>query len=223
MLNSAEYWMNMNLSERVNYMVGYSQGVDTGVDVADQYQGSIYETFLNSSSDYRKFLIKSSELLYKQEKNRIIDWKSMLLVACSKAEEAHSGTVENQINKLRKLLKPYYDHKKHKPGDYWLQISNSDRSKYLDGLIDGIKTGIHIFDDNHLKLKNLFEGLFNTGSEIGLVSEIVTQIYQNPVNRNINFQCLFPVAYLKFSGKRDEEIEEELKALRMDVEGKPVS
>jgi len=212
--SSGDYWLQLSQSQRVNYLVGYVQGVDTGVDVAPQYKGTIFESFLYSSEKLKSSMLKRTTKLYQNRLNRIVDWKSMLLLACSELEGESKDIVEERLRIMRELLGEHFGEKYTKPGDYWLLLSQSNRGAYLEGLIEGIRTGIFLKEQNNEKTLNLYEELFNVGSEIEAIAGIVTNLYKNPANRIIDYRLLFPIAFLKFKKTEEATIRKLLKDLR---------
>ena len=209
-----DYWLQLSQSQRVSYLVGYVQGVDTGVDVAPQYKGTIFESFLYSSEKLKSSMLERATELYQNRLNKVIDWKSMLLLACSELEGESKDIVEERLRMLRALCGFHFAKKDKKPGDYWLLLSQSDRRAYLEGLIEGIRAGIFLKEQQDRRMLDLYEGLFNVGSEIEAVAGIVTNLYKNPANRIIDYRLLFPIAFLKFNKTDKATIEKLLKDLR---------
>ena len=212
--SSGDYWLQLSQSQRVNYLVGYIQGVDTGVDVAPQYKGTIFESFLYSSEKLKSSMLERATELYQNRLNKVVDWKSMLLLACSELEGESKDIVEERLRMMRELLGEHFGKKDKKPGDYWLLLPKSDRGAYLEGLIEGIRACVFLKEQQDERRLTLFEGLFNVGSEIEAVAGIVTNIYKNPVNRIIDYRLLFPISFLKFNKTEEATIEQLLGDLR---------
>lgn len=210
-----DYWVRMSKSQRVNYLVGYSQGVDTGVDGAPNYKGSVFDKFLNSTKEQRTLILNKATELYKGNENRVIDWKSILISAFSELNGESNEIIEERLLAMRALLEPHLGQKENKPGDYWLLLTQTDQRMYLEGLISGIRTGIVIDQQNDSELKAHYEGLFNTGVHIERVADIVTAFYERPSNRIITYRFLFPIAYLKFSKVEESIINKKLEELRV--------
>lgn len=211
---SGDYWLQLTYSQRVNYLVGYVQGVDTGADVASQYKGSIYELFLYSSGKLKSSMLERATELYEDRSNRVVEWKSMLLLACSELEGESKDIVDERRRILKEVFGEYYGKKDKKPGDRWLLISQSDRGAYLEGLIEGVRAGIWLKEQQDEKALVLYEGLVNVGSDIEAVAGIVTNLYKNPANRIIDYRLLFPIALLKFRKIEEPAIERNLEDLR---------
>lgn len=209
-----DYWLRLTKSQRVNYLVGYIHGIDTVISVDLPYKGTWVEDFLYSSQKLRIAILRRATELYKEKANRVIDWKSMLFLACMELGGETKDIIQERLLTLRRLLKPYFGEKNKKPGDCWLLIPEADRLMYLEGLIEGIRTGIIVKEQQDLKTKALYEGLFNIGEEIWKIADIVTEFYRDPENRIIDYRFLFPVAFLKFTKAEESSIKEMLKELR---------
>ncbi len=209
-----DYWLSMTESQRVSYLVGYSQGVDTGVDVSLHYKGSIYNMLLNSNKKQRSSILNRATELYKKNENSIIDWKSMLITAFSEINGESKDVVENRLLEMRILLEPHLGRKEKKPGDYWLLLPQKDRIIYLEALIDGIRTGILIEEQKDSELKFYYEGIFNSGLHIERIAEVVTKFYREQSNIIIEYRFIFPIAYMKFSKAKDSIIRKKLEKLR---------
>lgn len=74
-----DHWLRLIQSQRINYLVGYTQGADPAIDVAKQYKGTVYEDLLFSSQKLKKGIIDRITKLYENKENKMILWKSMIL------------------------------------------------------------------------------------------------------------------------------------------------
>jgi len=209
-----DYWLQLTQSQRVNYLVGYVQGADPATDLAQQYKGTVYESLLYSSQKLRKAITERVTELYQNRNNRMIDWKSMLLLACSELEGESRDIVEKRLMMFRELFMQQFGPNYTIAGDYWLSLPQTCRYMYLKGLIEGIRTNIIFAEQQNSDMKAFYESLVNVGSEIDKISDIVTDLYSNPSNKIIDYRFLFPIAYMKFIKMGNPEIEKHLKQLR---------
>lgn len=209
-----DYWLQLTHSQRINYLVGYTQGADPADDLAKQYKGTVFEDLLYSSQKLRKEIIKRVTRLYKDKKNKMILWKSMILLVCSELEGESKDIIEERLLMFRKLYIQHFGQDYTRAGDYWLSLSENDRYIYLEGLIEGIRTNIILGEQGVLETKPIYEGLVNVGSEIIKIADIVTAFYKIKENRIIDYRFLFPIAYMKFINYDDSPIEKNLKKLR---------
>jgi len=209
-----DLWLQMSKSQRVSYLVGYIQGVDTGVDVADVYDGIMYEDLFNPSPKFRGAILKRTTKLYKNEENRLVDWKSMILLAYLELQGESRDIIKMRLQMVKEMETPYLGKKKTKQGDYWLQLSQGDKWVYLDGLIEGIQIGLHLEKQQNSRLINLYNDIFNLGENIGELADVVTEIVKDEINKNIEYQFLFPLAYMKYTKIEESVIKEFLKEIR---------
>jgi len=213
-----DLWLQMSKSLRVSYLVGYVQGVDTGVDVADVYDGIMFEGLFNSSPKFRGAILKETTELYKDKENRLVDWKSMILLSYLELQGESKDIIEMRLRMLKESLDPYFGKKKIKQGDYWFQSSQGDRWVYLDGLIEGIQLGMHIEKQKDTRIITLFDGIFNLGEEIEAVADVVTEIVNDEANRKIAYRFLFPLAFMKYSKTEESVLNKFLKEIRKKME-----
>lgn len=213
-----DYWLNMNESQRVSYLVGYVHGIDTGRSVANKYDGILYEDFFNASPEFKRAILEKTTELYENENNRLVDWKSMIFFAYLELQGENKDILKMRIQMAKEILEPYLGKKKIKQGDYWLQSTQGDRRVYLDGLIEGIQIGMHLEKQKNSRLINLFDDIFNLGEDIGAVADVVTEIVKDEVNRNIEYQFLFPLAYMKYSKTEESIVKEFLKEIKHKIE-----
>jgi len=209
-----DYWLQLTESQRINYLVGYVQGADPAVDVSKQYKGTVFEDLLYSSQKLRKGIIKRVTKLYENKKNKLIIWKSMILLVCSELLGESKDIVEERLLMFRELYRQHFGQKYTRAGDSWLSLSQTDRHMYLKGLIEGTRTNIILGEQQHSDIKALYEGLVNVGSEIIKVADIVTYFYRTKANRIIDYRFVFPLAFMKFSEAEDSSIEKLLKDLQ---------
>ena len=190
-------WLKMDKAEQINFLVGYTQGTETGFDISEYYKNSITEKFLNINNIQKREVIETANLLYQKEENQVIDWKSILIVSFSLNQGEDERIIEYQLEVGRQLIG---NQLKVKAGEYWLKLPNKYKLKYLNGLLEGIKTGIYIMENNITDLKHQYEGIFNTGSNIDGIVDKVSTIYRNTKNQEISYRYVFPAAYLMYLG-----------------------
>jgi len=209
-----DYWLKLTQSQRINYLVGYVQGADPAEDLAKQYKGTVFEDLLYSSQKLRKGIIKRVTKLYKNKKNKVILWKSMIVLVCSELEGESKDIVEERLLMFRKLYGQHFGQKYTRAGDSWLSLSQTDRHMYLEGLTEGIRTNIILGEQQDSDVKALYEGLVNVGTEIIKIADIVTYFYKIKANRIVDYRFLFPIAYMKYINIDASSIEENLNQLR---------
>ncbi len=209
-----DYWLQLKKSQRVNYLVGYAQGADPADDLSKQYKGTVFEDLLYSSQKLRKRIITRATELYKNKKNKVILWKSIILLVCSELEGESKDIVEERLLMFRELYSQHFGQEYTRAGDSWLSLSQTDKHIYLEGLIEGIRTNIILGEQQASEIHPYYEGLVNVGSEITKVSEFVTHFYNIKANRIIDYRFLFPIAYMRFINIDESSIENNLKQLR---------
>ena len=207
-------WLRMTKSERVNYLVGYVHGVDTIVTADEDYKGTVVEDILYSSQKLKKAILKRVTELYRNKANRGIFWNHMLLLACMELEGESRDIVEQRLVMFRSFAESYFGKGYEKPGNSWLLLPQADRSMYLKGLIEGIRTGIILREQKDSRTITLYEDLFSVGAETETVADIVTGFFKDPANRIIDYRFLFPVAFMKFKKAEESAIKELLNELR---------
>jgi len=211
---TGDHWLQLTQSQKINYLVGYAQGADPAIDVAKQYKGTVYEDLLYSSQKLKKGIIERVTKLYENKENKMILWKSMILSVCSELEGESKDIVKKRLQMFRDTYTQHFGKEYTRAGDSWLSISQTDRYRYLEGLIEGIRTATILGKQWDSDMKLIFEGLVNVGSEITQIADIVTSFYKIKANRIIDYRFLFPVAYMKFKGVDNSFIEDNLKQIR---------
>ena len=209
-----DHWLQLTQSQRINYLAGYAQGADPVIDVAKQYKETVYEDLLYSSQKLKKGIIGRVTKLYENKKNKMILWKSMILLACAELEGESKDIVKERLQMFRYMYTQHFGKEYTRAGNSWFSISQADRYMYLEGLIEGIRTAKILGKQWDPDMKLIYEGLVNVGSEITKIADIVTSFYKIKANRIIDYRFLFPSAYMKFKGIDNSFIENNLKQLR---------
>lgn len=194
-----DVWLQMSESQRISYLIGYVQGVDTGVGVAEDYDGIMYGGFFNSDTEFRNVILKRTTELYKDKENRLVPMLHMILLAYLELQGEPKSVIEIRLQAAKEISEPYLGKKKVKQGDYWLQWSQENRQVYLDGLIKVIQLGIYLGKHNDSKIIALFDSIFNLGEEIWVKTDVVTEIVKDEKYKDIYHKYLFPLAFVKYS------------------------
>lgn len=97
----SDHWLQLTQSQRINYLAGYAQGADPVIDVAKQYKETVYEDLLYSSQKLKKGIIERVTKLYENKENKMILWKSMILLACSELEGESKDIVKEHLQMFR--------------------------------------------------------------------------------------------------------------------------
>jgi len=208
------YWLQMTKSQRVNYLVGFVHGVNTIITGGEDHRGTVIEDLLYSSQKLREAIIRRATEFYKKKTNRGIFWNHMLLLACMELEGESKDIIEERFRMLRTFAESYYGKGYERPGRFWLQLPQRDRSMYLEGLIEGLRTGTILKRDEDTRTIHLYGELFGMGAEIGTIADIVTGFYKDPSNKIIDYRFLFPLAFLKFNKSEESIIRQHLEELR---------
>ena len=209
-----DYWLRMTKSERVNYLVGYVHGVDTIITGGEDHKGTVIEDLLYSSQKLRKSIIRRTTELYRKKANRGIFWNHMLFLSCMELEGESKDIIEERLVIFRALSESYYGKNYDRPGRFWLQLPQRDRSMYLEGLIEGLRTGTVLKRHEDTRAIDLYGGIFSMSAEIGTIADIVTDFYKDPSNKIIDYRFLFPLAFLKFNKAEESVIRQHLEELR---------
>lgn len=209
-----DYWLRMTKSERVNCLIGYVHGVDTIITGGEDHKGTVIEDLLYSSQKLKKSIIRRTTELYRKKANRGIFWNHMLLLACMELEGESKDIIEERFAMLRAFAESYYGKGYERPGRFWLQLSQRDRSMYLEGLIEGLRTGTVLKRHEDTRTIELYRELFSTGAEIGTIADIVTDFYKDPSTKIIDYRFLFPLAFLKFNKAEESVIRQHLEELK---------
>lgn len=207
-------WLRMTKSERVNYLVGYAHGVDTIITVDKDHRGTVIEDLLYSSQKLRKAIIRRTTELYRNKANTGIFWNHMLFLACMELEGESKDIIEERLVMFRAFAESYYGKNYDRPGRFWVKLPQPDRSMYLEGLIEGLRTGTVLKKHEDPITIQLYEGLFGMGAEIGTIADIVTDFYKDSSNRIIDYRFLFPLAFMKFNKAEESVIKQHLEELR---------
>lgn len=219
-IKPGDIWLQLSESQRVIYLIGYVQGVDTGVDVSEDYDGIMYEELFNSNKKTRNIILKRVTDLYKNIENRSIPMLHMVFISYLESQGEQQSIIEMRLQMAKDIIEPFLGKNKVKQGDNWLQWSLNERQVYVDGLIKGIQTGIFFGKNNEYKLITLFDGIFNLGENIYLLADCVSEIVKDEIYNDINYQFLFPFAFMKFSKVDKKEIDEFYKKIRDKMEKK---
>ncbi|MFX0141075.1 MAG: hypothetical protein ACFFDN_45980 [Candidatus Hodarchaeota archaeon] len=92
-----------------------------------------------------------------------------------------------------------------KPGDVWLQMSNSQRVGYLVGYVQGVDTGVDVGEDYD---GVMYESFFNSKIEYrNIILKRTTELYKEKENRSVPLLHMILLAYLELQGEPKAVIE----------------
>lgn len=99
-----------------------------------------------------------------------------------------------------------------KPGEAWLQMSESQRVSYLIGYAQGVDTGVDVAVDYD---KIMYEGFFNSDTEFrNVILKRTTELYKDKDNRPVPILHMILLAYLELQGEPKSVIEIRLQAAK---------
>jgi hypothetical protein len=209
----ARNWLQLNESERVCFLCGYVMGVDTGKDVAFDYDGKMYENLFNPNFQYRKRIMDKTSELYKNKKNLYINWQSMILLSYLSMEGEPEDVIKWKLDFARATIGAVLEKKFSRQGDNWLAISESDRMVFLDGLIEGIQIGMSLKKQNDTILLPHLENLFKSSYKAVEIANYVSDILKDPFFHDFDIRFIFPLAYLKFAQEDKAKIDSYIRSV----------